>query len=187
MTEERDRRRLADRAAARAWCSPRCCRSPSSSPRGGRLRSSCSRTRPPARRSARACARRSPTGRRSPIYGLARVLLRRRASPASSYALFALVVPPGRCKSLVVALLLPYSLFFAATLHVSDYVSYRDVFHANETLAPLLRGASVAHGTPGRRRAASDRALASRRGAAPRLSARRAAWRRRRAASRSAS
>jgi hypothetical protein len=41
---------------------------------------------------------------------------------------------------MVVALILPYSLFFASTLHVSDYVSYRDVFHANETLAPLSRG-----------------------------------------------
>ena len=42
---------------------------------------------------------------------------------------------------LIIALLLPYSLFFAATLHVSDYVSYRDVFHAGETLAPLPRSA----------------------------------------------
>ena len=39
-----------------------------------------------------------------------------------------------------IALLLPYSLFFAATLHVSDYVSYREVFHSGETLAPLSRG-----------------------------------------------
>ena len=34
-------------------------------------------------------------------------------------------------------LLLPYGIFLAATLHISDYVSYRDVFHAGETLAPL--------------------------------------------------
>ncbi len=40
----------------------------------------------------------------------------------------------------MIALLLPYSLFFAATLHVSDYVSYREVFHSGETLAPLSRG-----------------------------------------------
>ena len=33
-------------------------------------------------------------------------------------------------------LLLPYGIFLAATLHISDYVSYRDVFHAGETLAP---------------------------------------------------
>jgi len=49
----------------------------------------------------------------------------------------ALVVPQPAAQILVIALLLPYSLFFAATLHVSDYVSYRDVFHAGETLAPL--------------------------------------------------
>lgn len=30
-----------------------------------------------------------------------------------------------------------YLLVFSATLHISDYVSYRDVFHAGETLAPL--------------------------------------------------
>ena len=34
-------------------------------------------------------------------------------------------------------LLIPYGVFLAATLHISDYVSYRDVFHAGETLAPL--------------------------------------------------
>ena len=34
-------------------------------------------------------------------------------------------------------LLVPYGIFLAATLHISDYVSYRDVFHAGETLAPL--------------------------------------------------
>ena len=28
--------------------------------------------------------------------------------------------------------LLPYVFLFAATLHVSDYVSYRDVFHSGE-------------------------------------------------------
>lgn len=49
----------------------------------------------------------------------------------------ALLLPPPAAQILVIALLLPYSLFVAATLHISDYVSYRDVFHAGETLAPL--------------------------------------------------
>ena len=40
---------------------------------------------------------------------------------------------------IMLGLLVPYSLFFTATLHLSDYVSYRDVFHAGETLAPLGR------------------------------------------------
>ena len=35
---------------------------------------------------------------------------------------------------------LVYALMFAATLHISDYVSYRDIFHAGETLAPLSPG-----------------------------------------------
>jgi hypothetical protein len=37
----------------------------------------------------------------------------------------------------VYLLLMPYLALFIATLHISDYVSYRDVFHAGETLAPL--------------------------------------------------
>ena len=75
------------------------------------------------------------------IYGLA-VFFYGGVVPAIAYALIALVAT-GQVQSLmIVALLLPYSLFFASTLHVSDYVSYRDVFHANETLAPLSRGGS---------------------------------------------
>jgi hypothetical protein len=35
-----------------------------------------------------------------------------------------------------VALVL-YGFAFAATLHIADYLCYRDVFHAGETLAPL--------------------------------------------------
>jgi hypothetical protein len=57
------------------------------------------------------------------------------------FEIVTLVVPPPAGPLLVIALLLPYWLFFAATLHVSDYVSYRDVFHAGETLAPLASGA----------------------------------------------
>jgi len=32
-----------------------------------------------------------------------------------------------------------YGLMFAATLQISDYVCYRDIFHAGETLSPLGR------------------------------------------------
>lgn len=59
--------------------------------------------------------------------------------PGLLMLLLGLVVPPPVGQMLIIALLLPYSLFFAATLHVSDYVSYRDVFHSGETLAPLTR------------------------------------------------
>ncbi len=42
-------------------------------------------------------------------------------------------------SALALLVTLPYLMFFVATLHISDYVSYRDVFHAGETLAPLGR------------------------------------------------
>ncbi|MFO1413246.1 MAG: BPSS1780 family membrane protein [Burkholderiales bacterium] len=61
--------------------------------------------------------------------------------PGLITGILALVLPPPAGAWLMIGLLLPYSLFFAATLHVSDYVSYRDVFHAGETLAPLTREA----------------------------------------------
>jgi hypothetical protein len=57
--------------------------------------------------------------------------------PGVVISLLSLVLGERAMEVLLVALLLPYSLFIAATLHVSDYVSYREVFHANETLAPL--------------------------------------------------
>ncbi len=59
------------------------------------------------------------------------------ALPGLAVALLALIVPPSAATVLALAILLPYAFFLAATLHVSDYVSYRDVFHAGETLAPL--------------------------------------------------
>jgi len=73
------------------------------------------------------------------VYALA-VFLYAGVIPAVCIKLVALIVPPPAMQLLIIALLLPYSLFFAATLHVSDYVSYRDVFHPGETLAPLSRG-----------------------------------------------
>ena len=36
--------------------------------------------------------------------------------------------------TLAALLVLPYLAFFVATLHISDYVSYRDVFHAGEAV-----------------------------------------------------
>ena len=57
--------------------------------------------------------------------------------PGLALALMALVLPPSLGTVVAIAVFLPYMFFFAATLHVSDYVSYRDVFHAGETLAPL--------------------------------------------------
>jgi hypothetical protein len=48
-------------------------------------------------------------------------------------AMLALLVPPPLNATVAALLVLPYLAFFVATLHISDYVSYRDVFHAGET------------------------------------------------------
>ena len=49
----------------------------------------------------------------------------------------ALIVPPPLNATIAALLVLPYLAFFVSTLHIADYVSYRDVFHAGETLAPI--------------------------------------------------
>ncbi len=53
-----------------------------------------------------------------------------------------MLLPSETMLAVVRFLLLAYGLMFAATLHVSDYVSYRDVFHSGETLAPTTPGPS---------------------------------------------
>lgn len=61
--------------------------------------------------------------------------------PAMLIALVAVLVPAPVAQILLLVLVFPYVIVFIVTFHVSYYVSYRDVFHANETLAPLSRGA----------------------------------------------
>lgn len=55
--------------------------------------------------------------------------------PALVTALIAAVIPQEYAMVVAVAFLMPYVFLFVATLHVSDYVSYRDVFHAGEQLS----------------------------------------------------
>jgi len=57
--------------------------------------------------------------------------------PGVIVAVVVLLVPPSIAMVVVLGVMIPYAFFFAATLHVCDYVAYRDVFHAGETLAPL--------------------------------------------------
>jgi len=57
--------------------------------------------------------------------------------PTLAGTIIALVLPPPIGRALALGLMLPYELCFVATLHIADYVSYRDVFHAGETLAPM--------------------------------------------------
>jgi hypothetical protein len=45
--------------------------------------------------------------------------------------------PDGVRVMLTYGIVLPYVAMLVAILQISDYVSYRDVFHAGETLAPL--------------------------------------------------
>jgi len=55
-------------------------------------------------------------------------------------------VPPPLNATIAALIVLPYLAFFISTLHIADYVSYRDVFHAGETLAPIARTDSGAAG-----------------------------------------
>ena len=59
--------------------------------------------------------------------------------PTLAGTLIALVVPAPVGRALALALMLPYMLCFVATLHISDYVSYRDVFHSDEAMAPIVK------------------------------------------------
>jgi hypothetical protein len=52
--------------------------------------------------------------------------------PGLITALIALLTPQSFAVVLVVVVLLPYLALFIATLHISDYVCYRDVFHSQE-------------------------------------------------------
>ncbi len=54
--------------------------------------------------------------------------------PGIATAIVAAIVPAEFALIVAVAFLLPYVFLFVATLHVSDYVSYRDVFHAGERI-----------------------------------------------------
>lgn len=60
--------------------------------------------------------------------------------PTMAVTVLALLFPTSIVQALIVLLLLPYSIVLTVILHIADYVSYRDVFHADETLAPLPPG-----------------------------------------------
>ena len=63
--------------------------------------------------------------------------------PTLIMTLLAALVPPPLNATLAAIIVLPYVAFFVATLHISDYVSYRDVFHADETTAPATTGSEL--------------------------------------------
>ena len=61
--------------------------------------------------------------------------------PGIVITLVKLVVPATLESTISLAVLLPYLFLFIATLHISDYVSYRDIFHRDEAHAPGEAGA----------------------------------------------
>ena len=73
------------------------------------------------------------------IYALA-VLLFGALLPIIVAQFVIMMLPSQATIGIVYVGYLVYALMFAATLHISDYVSYRDIFHAGETLAPLTPG-----------------------------------------------
>ena len=72
------------------------------------------------------------------VYALA-VLLFGALLPLIVAKLAFMIFPSQATVDFARIVLLAYGLVFAATLHISDYVSYRDIFHAGETLAPIGR------------------------------------------------
>jgi hypothetical protein len=53
--------------------------------------------------------------------------------PTFAMLVIAAVVPEAAARPLALVVMLPYMFLFIATLHISDYVSYRDIFHVDET------------------------------------------------------
>jgi len=56
--------------------------------------------------------------------------------PGAAAAVIAALAPREAAAGILVLLLLPYLALLVATLHISDYVSYRDIFHSDEAPAP---------------------------------------------------
>jgi hypothetical protein len=56
--------------------------------------------------------------------------------PGAVAALIAALAPREAAPAILMLVLLPYLALLVATLHISDYVSYRDIFHPDELPAP---------------------------------------------------
>ena len=69
--------------------------------------------------------------------------------PGLVTTLIALVAPASLAFTVALIVLLPYLFLFIATLHISDYVSYRDIFHHDETPTPTEPGTTDGPNTPG--------------------------------------
>jgi hypothetical protein len=64
--------------------------------------------------------------------------------PSLVILVVSVIVPESLFPYVATAIFVPYGLCLLAILQISDYISYRDVFHAGETLAPVERRRSAA-------------------------------------------
>ena len=74
-------------------------------------------------------------GRPIAVYALL-IFLYGGALPAFVAKIIAVMLPLELAKTVVLVALFPYLALLVATLHISDYVSYRDLFHPDESAAP---------------------------------------------------
>ena len=56
--------------------------------------------------------------------------------PTLATLLISSLMPEGLALPLVLLVLMPYLFLLIATLHISDYVSYRDIFHVDQASSP---------------------------------------------------
>ena len=56
--------------------------------------------------------------------------------PGIVTTLITLAAPASLAFTVALVVLMPYLFLFIATLHISDYVSYRDIFHRDDAPAP---------------------------------------------------
>jgi len=61
--------------------------------------------------------------------------------PTVATLLISAVLPESIALVVALFVLMPYLFLFIATLHISDYVSYRDIFHVDEPPTPDGAGA----------------------------------------------
>jgi len=65
--------------------------------------------------------------------------------PGTAVTLISALLPKSFAWPLALLVVMPYLFLFVATLHISDYVCYRDIFHANESPSA---DTATAHSTP---------------------------------------
>jgi hypothetical protein len=68
--------------------------------------------------------------------------------PGIATTVIALLVPSSLAFTVALIVLLPYLFLFIATLHISDYVSYRDIFHRGEVAGAAGPDAEAGSGSP---------------------------------------